>query len=78
MKWLSHYPFHRQAIFICTVFHNGSKSAKVHFIKTQLLIAQDAGRIGGGERDGSHRSSLQFRFLKRSEYPRKPVTTPGV
>ena len=30
VKWLSHNPFHRQAIFICTVFHNGSKSAKVH------------------------------------------------
>jgi hypothetical protein len=30
VKWLCYYPFHRQAIFIFTVFHNGSKSAKVH------------------------------------------------
>jgi len=30
VKWLSHNPFHRQAIFISTVFHDRSKSAKVH------------------------------------------------
>ena len=33
---------------------------------------------GGGEGDASRRSSLPSRFLKRSEYPRRPVTTPGV
>jgi hypothetical protein len=36
VKWLSHNPFHRQAIFISTVFHNSSKSAKVHQRITSL------------------------------------------
>ena len=37
VKWLCHYPFHRQAIFIFTVFHNGSKSAKVHQNKAIVI-----------------------------------------
>jgi hypothetical protein len=38
VKWLSHNPFHRQAIFISTVFHNGSKSAKVHSTKEWISL----------------------------------------
>lgn len=37
MKRFHFYPFHRQAIFVSTVFHDEPKSAKVHFYRCHIF-----------------------------------------